>query len=568
MTVTIKKFISIIAALGMILSVLPVSADDEEDTSADANETGYAAVVTYSDGTEYYADLVDAWNTAAGAESSEDSPITVKLLADCGIDSCLSSYEAYIILDLNGYTIDRGLTEAEEPVICTWGGKLTINDSSSEQTGKITGGYDVTCGGVCVLFGDLEINGGQICGNTADVSTAGDESGSGISTADEDLYAVDDDDTDSSTEDEEDESSAVAAVNAPCGGVVIEYGNFTMNGGSICDNTGAYAGGLWASGGTVTINGGEICDNTSEIYAGGIFLNGCEDAKITGGVISGNTALYGGGIYADSSTLTISGGEISGNTAQNGGGIYADGSTVAVSGGTVKENYAVNNTTYTGDPYGGGICVDNSAISVSGNPVITDNTLGSVYLESGETITIADTLTEGADIGVCAAGAPTDYSTIRAITGAADADYSSFFTSENDGCIIKTDEDNSLCLVQAPAASRQDSAGLGFSIDEENLGTESIVIYNTGGSEADIAASDFSEEDVITVIYKSAEAPTGIKAKLNDGTEYTISESAKSFGYNSESYIGIIQICGELNKSEPITLIFNGAEIELEKPEN
>ncbi|MEA5041869.1 MAG: hypothetical protein VB053_04920 [Oscillibacter ruminantium] len=91
-----------------------------------------------------------------------------------------------ITLDLNGKTIDRGLTAATAwgSVIRIEGGSLTIMDSSTADVnsqGKITGAYNYDGGAVDVMrsydnnVGFLTMTGGIITGNKA----VGAESGTG-----------------------------------------------------------------------------------------------------------------------------------------------------------------------------------------------------------------------------------------------------------------------------------------------------------------------------------------------------------------------------------------------------
>jgi hypothetical protein len=77
-----------------------------------------------------------------------------------------------VTLDLNGHTIDRGLTEKTTcGFVIKVDGTLTLNDSSNPSTGTITGGYDYgdsdqSGGGVFVTPAGLFImNGGTIIGN-------------------------------------------------------------------------------------------------------------------------------------------------------------------------------------------------------------------------------------------------------------------------------------------------------------------------------------------------------------------------------------------------------------------
>jgi hypothetical protein len=111
------------------------------------------------------------------------------------------------------------------------------------------------------------------------------------------------------------------------GGVSVEGGTFTMNGGEISGNTASYnGGGVYVQGGTFTMNGGIINGNTANQGGGGVsvsyrtfIMSGVEFVHagtftMNGGTISGNTAsFYGGGVCVDyRGTFTKSGGIITG----------------------------------------------------------------------------------------------------------------------------------------------------------------------------------------------------------------------------------------------------------------
>jgi len=84
------------------------------------------------------------------------------------------------------------------------------------------------------------------------------------------------------------------------GGVCLQGGNFTMNGGEISGNTAAVGGGVYSKG-VFIMNGGKIINNisTSSSYEGGGGVFGYQ-ITINGGEINGNTADTGGGIYCSS----------------------------------------------------------------------------------------------------------------------------------------------------------------------------------------------------------------------------------------------------------------------------
>lgn len=157
--------------------------------------------------------------------------------------------QCYIILDLNGHTVDRALLSAiDNGEVIYVRGTLVIRDSSEKQTGKITGGYSTggssyysngCAGGVSVYVGTLSIEGGTIKGNRMSHTTA---------------YA---------------------------GGVYLSGGStFSMTGGKITENYGRYNGGVYVDdnavvrlGGTPYISGnllmnefGAALDQNSNLY--------------------------------------------------------------------------------------------------------------------------------------------------------------------------------------------------------------------------------------------------------------------------------------------------------------
>ncbi len=239
-----------------------------------------------------------------------------------------------IVLDLNGYTLDRGLSTATEyGYVIGNKGTLTICDESEKQTGKITGGNCSTIGGGIYNLGTLTINSGSITGNTSSY-----------------------------------------------GGGIYNKSTLTISGGSITGNTSSYGGGIYNHEGTLTINSGSITGNTSSSNGGGIHNYG-GTLTINGGSITGNTSSYGGGIY-NRSTLTISGGSITGNTSSSsGGGIYNHEGTLTINSGSITENTS---------SYGGGIYNYEGTLTINSGS-ITGNTSssssgGGIYNKSTLTI--------------------------------------------------------------------------------------------------------------------------------------------------------------------------------------
>jgi fibronectin type 3 domain-containing protein len=157
------------------------------------------------------------------------------------------------------------------------------------------------------------------------------------------------------------------------GGVYVNNGTFTMNGGTINGNTASSSyyggGGVAVFNGTFTMSGGEISGNTASATGGGVFISGGGGGgtfTMSDGTISGNTANYGGGVFIEG-TFTMNDGEISGNTASaSGGGVYVKYGTSTMSGGEIS-----GNTTSYG---GGGVYADQgSFIKQSGGIIYGSN---------------------------------------------------------------------------------------------------------------------------------------------------------------------------------------------------
>ena len=198
---------------------------------------------------------------------------------------------------------------------------------------------------------------------------------------------------------------------------------------------------------TINMTGGEISGNRATKEGGAVHL---VDANCTfnlgGGKITGNTSVDGGAIYLNQepSVLNMTGGEISGNTATGSGGgvyIYRTGSACNLSGGKIISNTATGN--------GGGIYINPSnsgKLNLSGAPVVKDNTVSgkknNVYLSAGKTLTIADTMADGASVGITTAS--TNYPVV--FSNAYGTDYTAYFTSDDAGAEVVYQNDQKLYL--------------------------------------------------------------------------------------------------------------------------
>ena len=186
-----------------------------------------------------------------------------------------------LTIDLNGHSIDRGLTsETTYGNVITINGYLTLIDSVGG--GAITGGYSSGGGGGIVNNGTLVMQAGpSITGNVAR------EGGGVYNTAD---------------------------------------ALFIMNGGTISHNRSSrYNGGGVSNFGRMSLHDGAISFNTTAQHGGGIWSN--KVVNVYGGLISDNAVSaqssngQGGGICLDGGVMHLFGGTITGNSAKYGGGI-------------------------------------------------------------------------------------------------------------------------------------------------------------------------------------------------------------------------------------------------------
>ena len=201
---------------------------------------------------------IHAWNST-GEDGAEVRNIQLNnTVANSGNESSITIGSGKNInLDLNGYNVDNRGTSSDRSTIWINGGTLTLDDHSNDtdsnaEVGKVTGG--VNSGILVENNGKLTMNDGEISDN---------------------------------------ESKCKGSYHG--GGVHVkgEQSEFTMNGGTITNNTADYqGGGVHVHEGTFNMNGGEI---------------------------SGNTAQWGGGVNVYNGTINMSGGTIGGNKATNDG---------------------------------------------------------------------------------------------------------------------------------------------------------------------------------------------------------------------------------------------------------
>lgn len=205
------------------------------------------------------------------------------------------------------------------------------------------------------------------------------------------------------------------------GSGIYNTGTFNLHDGVVTSNTTSEA---IYNAGTIIMNGGEISNHTK----GGIFNSGWGNLTINGGSIKDNSCVSdtGGGIY-NAGTLTLNGGIISGNKAMKGGGVL-NRSSFTLTGGSITGNTSTNG--------GGGIYVvsyKDTQLKFSGDVCIEDNHVGSsisnVYFEVGKdgslsSAQVTSNLDTTARIGLSVANQLTD-------TVLVTADDASYFSALN-----------------------------------------------------------------------------------------------------------------------------------------
>ena len=217
-----SKALSLLLTLCMVLGLLP-------GMTLTASAAGTTEVSTWSD-------LQNAFNS--GGEIQLTTDITAG-----NNDSALEVPSGKTVtLDLNGHTINRSLASPADDTYesankkgnaIIVNGTLTVDDTSENKQGKITGAYSkreyFKCGAIYVASGgDFTLNAGSISGNKAGIEgQLGWHYGAGVS--------------------------------------VDDGGTFTMNGGSISGNHSSWLGGGMASHSKATVNllGGKIENNTA-----------------------------------------------------------------------------------------------------------------------------------------------------------------------------------------------------------------------------------------------------------------------------------------------------------------
>ena len=267
--------------------------------------------------------------------------------------------------------------------------------------------------------------------------------------------------------------------------------NICLNGNTISTDTSCEAVFCFAA------NKLTICDCRT---AGKILVN--DSKKNTDAVYLGTQAsfdLYGG---------TISGGD----HGVNGSGA------VKLYGGTITKNDC------------GVYCVDDLSLTIGGDAKITDNWTKNVYLVSGKTIAIDNSLTKDANIGISTYPEPSADTNIKIATGGNSTalDYSQIFTPDvtEQNYVISQDAEGNLYLGihQHSWKATANGAAITLKCDADgcNLADGFAVTYTvTAPDEADLVYSGSEKPATVEV----SDNPTGLGLPAVSAVAITYMES-------------------------------------------
>ncbi len=270
-------------------------------TTEDIDETGMYCL-TMPEGNITVTALfapVNAWNSLqVEIDNSNDGDtltLSENLTASAQDVPLVFPAEHELTLDLNGHTIDRALTSAQDSgSAIVVRGTLTITDSMGG--GTITGGFTTGSGGGISMGSNafLTFKGGTITGNTA-------KYGGGIN--------------------------------------LTDFADVTVDGGAISGNTATnHGGGVYLETNTfLTLASGSISGNTATRNGGGVYGGQYTTFDMTGGTISGNTSEKSPALHMlEKSAFSITGGSITGNKStdsSSSGAVYVViGGTFSISG--------------------------------------------------------------------------------------------------------------------------------------------------------------------------------------------------------------------------------------------
>ena len=282
------------AGTKIVISISNVTTGYELDTLTYTPEGGSATAITKDTSGKYtftmpaanvtvMATFITEWSALQQAINNAADNTTIKVSDYAGDDKTITAASSEsalsipigktVTLDLDGCTLDRGLTSATSSgYVIKVDGVLTLKDTSTAQTGTITGGYINNSGGGVFVKGTFNMEGGTITGNHSAFG------GGGVYV----LYSSSGPTFNLSG------GRIVNNISDSNGGGVYNVGNIIMSGGEISGNSTTRGGGVYNRG-EFSLSGGRITDNRSTGKGGGVYNNGT--FNLSGNpTISGNTS--------------------------------------------------------------------------------------------------------------------------------------------------------------------------------------------------------------------------------------------------------------------------------------
>lgn len=259
--------------------VLSQTATVTKNVTITSNDTASPKTITFKTNNHSYL-LKIAGSFAQDGETYTAANVTLKdVIVDGGNASGITASRALVAVGDNS-TMKAGYLTLEK-------GAILRNNNNTTENGA--------GGGVCIIVGELTVNGGEISNNSA--------------------Y----------------QGGGIALLN-------LESNAVNMTAGSVSSNKAVTdGGGIYQSTGTITVSGAATIEkNTADRYGGGIYQKTAAPTfKLNGGTVSKNSASYGGGFYIDKNKLLqLSGGTVTGNDAKEWGAgmLIAPASNVEISG--------------------------------------------------------------------------------------------------------------------------------------------------------------------------------------------------------------------------------------------
>ena len=361
MTRTLKKLLSVVLAVIMVLSMIPAVASARtvevtEGFSYTENAAGWVEINDTSEFNDWFRDTTK--DSILRAASKADKTVTAKLILKADMTLNVSAYvgtveypDAHnITIDLNGYTINAK-ENGNRRAFVVYGGNLTI--INSKETGGITmPGLNIAAGGILyVNGGSLTMRNVKVTRTQETASTAYNGGILGTSNATVTLENCVLDATGSSSV----LKGGVAYLEK--NSVLNLYNTKLLGGTAIDDSSNKDVGGcVELNASTMNMYSGEISGGYAQYRGGNINLSDSAVFNLYGGVVADGETVAdtsgprGGNVYVTTGTFTMYGGELRGGKSYIGKSFGTNGnnSTICIYGGTITHSAATSDAGTTG----------------------------------------------------------------------------------------------------------------------------------------------------------------------------------------------------------------------------